>query len=371
VYTCELERIISEFEGVFQVTITIPVQNLVGDENDRTLTFTIMNEDRNDIDNLNNAVSIDIRVSARAEVTIRDLMFDPNTTQYNDNDMLGKTVRVQAGIINRGPSTIPSATLTVRLPGEMGRFYLYPTTSTQCSMGLNPDGLNQVEIQKRKRETRGNMERLRRMIGAEPEDKKIVKRAVTQTTNCSMNPDRCIAIVCNISDLPSSVAPLTITFSTKVDNRFLQTQGGDIQLYAFAEFNIMNSFFEPESLKPVTQQSREPLILVELVDQPIPIWVYIVAVIAGLLVIALIIILLVLLVVCLRSRTKKKISRAMERRRSTLHGNVVGSTGMGPVVTSLDSKPELGPGMEPEKPLDEKPPAEDLPDVAEDAETEI
>ena len=29
-------------------------------------------------------------------------------------------------------------------------------------------------------ETRGNMERLRRMIGAEPEEKKIVKRAVTQ-----------------------------------------------------------------------------------------------------------------------------------------------------------------------------------------------
>ena len=48
----------------------------------------------------------------------------------------------------------------------------------------------------------------------------------------------------------------------------------------------------------------------------------------------------------------------MERRRSSLHGNVV-STTTGPVVTSLDTKPELEPGVEPEvepeKPLDEKP----------------
>ena len=44
------------------------------------------------------------------------------------------------------------------------------------------------------------------------------------------------------------------------------------------------------------------------------------------------------LVICLRRRTKKKIRRATERRRSR-HGTVTAGTGGGAVVTSLDTKP--------------------------------
>ena len=48
------------------------------------------------------------------------------------SDGLGNTVRVEAAVINEGPSTIPNATLTIFLPGRMDAFYLYPTVSTLC-----------------------------------------------------------------------------------------------------------------------------------------------------------------------------------------------------------------------------------------------
>ena len=80
----------------------------------------------------------------------------------------------------------------------------------------------------------------------------IVVFSLLQTTNCSVNPDRCIAIICNISDLPSSVAPFTITFSTKVDNRFLQVSCSVTELSllvsAFRNSNPTCSLFLPLSL---------------------------------------------------------------------------------------------------------------------------
>ena len=45
--------------------------------------------------------------------------------------------------------------------------------------------------------------------------------------------------------------------------------------------------------------------------------------------------------ICLRRRTKKKIRRATERRRSR-HGTAVDRTTGGAVVASLDTKPEGG-----------------------------
>jgi hypothetical protein len=304
--------------------------------------FEIVNENMVSDGTVGTEVVVRLSTSAFADVTFQDLAVSPSMTQYEDNDQLGTLIRTTATFDNSGPSTIPSAKLTVYLPGRVeDYYYLYPASATSalsmtCS-GLNPENRTFNNQRKRKRATPPHgIERESRMVEGDE------GREITETVNCSSTPTQCTAIECSLSNVERGVHVVTIR--SNVDNRFFRTQTGDFEFYAYATFEILqfvggenSSIISNKFLVQETPPSK---------DKPIQVWVYIVSCLGALIILAFLVLLLYL-VGFFRLRRKEAVTKEYEHLQQP--GQAPASSAE---PTSLDTKPEKPEELDE---LDEKP----------------